>query len=283
MQNGTPARQLQYSIPAVVLKSQQVCYRLGLASRARTRESVSGTANGLIKPDFRNQKLCGSYARDNCSMKLLSVNVGLPREIDWKGKIVRTSIFKEPIAGRVQVSRLNVEGDQQSDLTVHGGQDKAVYAYPSEHFAFWRTEFPGMELDWGVFGENFTTTGLLEETVHIGDRFRVGSAEFVVTQPRMPCFKLGIRFNRSDMVKRFLQSGRTGFYFAVRKEGEVAAGDSIEVLERDKHNVPVADIVNLYRGNAGNHDLLRRVSELPSLPNNWREYFRKQLQSPDDK
>jgi MOSC domain-containing protein YiiM len=140
-----------------------------------------------------------------------------------------------------------------------------------------------MELDWGVFGENFTTAGLLEETLYIGDRLRVGSAEFVVTQPRMPCFKLGIRFNRSDMVKRFLQSGRTGFYFAVRKEGEVAAGDSIEVLERDEHNVPVADIVNLYRGNAGNHDLLRRVSKLPSLPNNWREYFRKQLQNPDDK
>jgi MOSC domain-containing protein YiiM len=140
-----------------------------------------------------------------------------------------------------------------------------------------------MELDWGVFGENFTTAGLLEETLYIGDRLRVGSAEFVVTQPRMPCFKLGIRFNRSDMVKRFLQSGRTGFYFAVRKEGEVAAGDSIEVLERDEHNVPVADIVNLYRGNAGNQDLLRRVSELPSLPNSWREYFRKQLQNADDK
>jgi MOSC domain-containing protein YiiM len=140
-----------------------------------------------------------------------------------------------------------------------------------------------MELDWGVFGENFTTAGLLEETLYIGDRLRVGSAEFVVKQPRMPCFKLGIRFNRSDMVKRFLQSGRTGFYFAVCKEGEVAAGDSIEVLERDEHSVPVADIVNLYRGNAGNQDLLRRVSELPSLPNSWREYFRKQLQNPDDK
>ena len=200
-------------------------------------------------------------------MKLLSVNVGLPREIEWKGKIVRTSIFKRPVEGRVRVSTLNVEGDQQSDLTVHGGPHKAVYAYPSEHFAFWRTEFPEMELDWGVFGENFTTTGLLEETVHIGDRFRVGSAEFVVTQPRMPCFKLGIRFNRSDMVKRFLQSGRTGFYLAVVKEGEVAAGDSIELLERDDHNVPVGDIVNLYQGDAGNQDLLRRVSELPSLPN----------------
>ena len=216
-------------------------------------------------------------------MKLLSVNVGLPRGIEWKGKIVRTSIFKRPIAGRVRVSTLNVEGDQQSDLTVHGGPDKAVYAYPSEHYPFWRTEHPGMDLPWGVFGENFTTAGLLEETVHIGDRFRVGSAEFVVTQPRMPCFKLGIRFNRSDMVKRFLQSGRTGFYFAVLKEGEVAAGDSIKLIERDEHNIPVADVVNLYRGDAGNQDLLRRVSELPSLPNSWREYFRKRLWNPDDK
>jgi MOSC domain-containing protein YiiM len=216
-------------------------------------------------------------------MKLLSVNVGLPRRIEWKGKIVRTSIFKRPIAGRVRVSTLNAEGDQQSDLTVHGGPDKAVYAYPSEHYPFWRTEFPGMDLPWGVFGENFTTAGLLEETVHIGDRFRVGSAEFVVTQPRMPCFKLGIRFNRSDMVKRFLQSGRTGFYFVVLKEGEVAAGDSIKLIEGDEHNIPVADVVNLYRGDAGHQDLLRRVSELPSLPNSWREYFRKRLWNPDDK
>jgi len=216
-------------------------------------------------------------------MKLLSVNVGLPRGIEWKGKIVRTSIFKRPTAGRVRVSTLNVEGDQQSDVTVHGGPDKAVYAYPSEHYTFWRTELPGMDLPWGVFGENFTTAGLLEETVHIGDLFRVGSAEFVVTQPRMPCFKLGIRFNRSDMVKRFLQSGRTGFYYAVLKEGEVAAGDSIELIEGDEHNIPVADVVNLYRGDAGNQDLLLRVSELPSLPNSWREYFRKRLWNPDDK
>jgi MOSC domain-containing protein YiiM len=210
-------------------------------------------------------------------MKLLSVNIGLPREIDWKGKIVRTSIFNEPIEGRVHVSRLKVEGDQQSDLTVHGGPDKAVYAYPSEHFAFWRKELPGMDLPWGVFGENFTTTGLFEETVHIGDRLRIGSAEFMVTQPRMPCFKLGIRFNRSDMVKRFLQSGRTGFYFSVVKEGEIATGNSIEALERDEHNIPVADVVNLYRGETANQDLLRRVSELPSLPNSWKEYFRKRL------
>ncbi len=216
-------------------------------------------------------------------MKLLSVNVGLPREIEWKGKTVRTSIFKEPVAGEVRVSTLNVEGDQQSDLTVHGGPDKAVYAYPSEHYPFWRTELPGTDFPSGVFGENFTTAELLEETVHIGDRFRVGSAHFVVTQPRMPCFKLGIRFNRPDMVKRFLQSGRTGFYLAVAKEGEVGSGDSIELLNRDEHNVTIADVVNLYRGDTTNHELLRSVSELPSLPNSWREYFRKRLWNPDDR
>jgi len=215
-------------------------------------------------------------------MKLLSVNVGLPREIEWKGKIVRTSIFKASVPGRVPVAKLNLKGDQQSDLSVHGGIDKAVYAYPSEHYPFWRQQLPDMDLPWGVFGENLTTEGLLEETFHIGDRLRIGSAEFVVTQPRMPCFKLGIRFNRSDIVKRFLQSGRTGFYFAVLREGEVAAGDSIELLEKDEHNIPVADVVNLYRRDATNQDLLRRVSELPSLPKSWRDYFRTRLWSPDD-
>ena len=215
-------------------------------------------------------------------MNLLSVNVGLPREIERKGKVVRTSIFKSPVPGRVRVAQLNLEGDQQSDLSVHGGIDKAVYAYPTEHYGFWRQELPGMDLAWGLFGENLTTQGLLEETVHIGDRFRVGSAEFVVTQPRMPCFKLGIRFGRSDIVKRLLQSGPYGFYFAVIKEGEISAGDSIELLKRDEEGVTVADIVNLYRRDATNQDLLRRVSELSSLPKSWRDYFRKRLWNPDD-
>jgi MOSC domain-containing protein YiiM len=215
-------------------------------------------------------------------MKLLSVNVGLPREIEWKGKLVRTSIFKAPVQGRVRVSQLNLEGDQQSDLSVHGGIDKAVYAYPSEHYPFWHHELPDMDLPWGVFGENLTTEGLLEDAVHIGDRLRVGSAEFVVTQPRMPCFKLGIRFDRPDIVKRFLQSGRSGFYFAVLKEGEVTVGDSIELLKRDEHGVTVADVVNLYGRDATNQELLRRVSGVPSLPESWRDYFRKRLWSPDD-
>jgi MOSC domain-containing protein YiiM len=215
-------------------------------------------------------------------MKLLSVNVGLPREIEWKGKLVRTSIFKTPVQGRVRVGKLNLDGDQQSDLSVHGGIEKAVYAYPSEHYPLWREELAGRDLPWGVFGENFTTQGLLEETVRIGDRLRVGSAEFAVTQPRMPCFKLGIRFDRPDIVKRFLQSGRAGFYFSVLREGEVTAGDSIQLLARDQHSVTVADIVNLYRRDATNQELLRRVSELPSLPKSWRDYFRTRLWNPDD-
>ena len=215
-------------------------------------------------------------------MKLLSVNVGLPREVEWNGKIIRTSIFKEPVSGRVRVAKLNLKGDQQSDLSVHGGIDKAVYAYPSEHYPFWREELPGADLPWGAFGENFTTEGLLEETVRIGDRLRIGSAEFAVSQPRMLCFKLGIRFGRSDIVKRFLQSGRTGFYFAVLRESEVTAGDSIELLERDEHGITVTDVVNLYRRDATNQDLLRRVSELPSLPKSWRDYFGNRLWNPDD-
>jgi MOSC domain-containing protein YiiM len=215
-------------------------------------------------------------------MKLLSVNVGLPREIEWKGKMVRTSIFKSPVSGRIRVAQLNLDGDQQSDLSVHGGIDKAVYAYPSEHYSFWRQELSGIDLPWGAFGENFTTAGLVEETVHIGDRFRLGSAEFVVTQPRMPCFKLGIRLNCPDIVKRFLQSGRTGFYFAVLKEGEVTAGNTIDLLKRDENGITVADIVKLYGRDATNQDLLQRVSKLPSLPQSWRDYFRKRLWNPDD-
>jgi MOSC domain-containing protein YiiM len=207
-------------------------------------------------------------------MKIVSVNVGLPREIQWRGETVRTSIFKAPVTGPVRVERLNLNGDRQSDLTVHGGIDKAVYAYPAEHYGFWREELPGVELPWGVFGENFTTEGLLEDRVQIGDKLRAGSAEFVVTQPRMPCFKLGIRFGRPDIVKRFLHSGRTGFYLAVAREGEVAAGDLLTRVARDGPAITVADIVGLYTSDSANQDLLRRASELPALPEGWREYFR---------
>jgi MOSC domain-containing protein YiiM len=212
---------------------------------------------------------------------LVSVNVGLPREVDWHGRVVRTSIWKNPVEGRVRVTSLNLEGDQQSDLSVHGGAEKAVYAYPCEHYEYWTEELPGRDLPWGAFGENFTTEGLLEPNVRIGDRIRIGSADFVVTQPRMPCFKLGIRFGQADMVKRFLRSGRTGFYLAVLREGEVARGDLIEFAGRDDHGVTVADIAALYASDMENEDLLRRAVEVPALPESWRGYFRKRLFEPD--
>src|SRR5437868_1359669 len=188
-------------------------------------------------------------------MKLISVNVGLPREIDVNGKSVRTSIWKDPVQGRVHVSTLNLHGDQQSDLSVHGGVDKAVYLYPSEHYAYWRGELPDVDLPWGAFGENFTAEGILEDQIKVGDRLRVGSAEFMVTQPRMPCFKLGIRFNRRDMVKRFLESKRTGFYLAVLREGEVQNADAIAFTEKQESGVTIRDIVNLYSADSQNQEL----------------------------
>ena len=214
-------------------------------------------------------------------MKLISVNVGRPRDVAWLAKVVRTSIWKRPVEGRIRVAKLNLDGDQQSDLSVHGGLDKAVYGYPAEHYSYWRKELPDVDLPWGAFGENFTTQGLLEGQLLVGDRLRVGSAEFTVTQPRMPCFKLGIRFENPAMVKRFLQSKRTGFYLAVHREGEVGAGDPIEREESRESELTIADIVNLYTSDAENQDLLRRATEVPALPEGWKDYFRKRLWNAD--
>jgi len=214
-------------------------------------------------------------------VRIVSVNVGLPREVEWRDKVVRTSIFKAPVSGRVRVTELNIEGDAQSDLSVHGGVDKAVYAYPSEHYAFWRKELPKTDLPWGAFGENLTTEGLAEDKVHIGDRFRVGTVELAVTQPRMPCYKLGVRFDRPTIVKEFLRGGRTGFYFAVIREGEIGAGDALERVAEDASRITVADIVSLYAADHANQELLRRASELSALPESWREYFRERLWEPD--
>lgn len=206
-------------------------------------------------------------------MKLLSISVGRPREVEWRGDIVVTSIFKAPVSHRVLVGRTNLDGDQQSDLTVHGGPDKAVYAYPAEHYPWWRNELKE-ELSWGAFGENFTTEGLLEDQVSIGDRFRIGSAEFEVSQPRMPCYKLGVRFGRPDMVKRFHHSGRNGFYFRVTREGEVGAGDTIEPLSRAERRLSVSDVVTLYSAKAPDPAHLALAREHPALPEGWREFFR---------
>jgi MOSC domain-containing protein YiiM len=213
-------------------------------------------------------------------MKIVSLNVGLPRDVLWHGRTVTTGIYKEPVEGRVRLRTLNLDGDRQADLTVHGGQHKAVYCYPIAHYDYWKKELPGRDLPLAIFGENFTIDGLLENSVHLGDQFLVGSAEVVVTQPRLPCYKLGVRFNSDDMVKRFLASGRSGFYLAVTREGEVGAGDEIKPIARDPNAVPVSEITRLYIAKRFSHEdvaSLRRALLVAALPASWKDYFRDRL------
>ena len=205
------------------------------------------------------------------NLSLISLQVGLPRIVPSHGEPVATGIFKSPVPGRVRMRTLNLDGDQQADLTVHGGQDKAVYAYPSEHYPFWKTQLPGVELPWGSFGENLTTSGLDEQAVFIGDRFAIGGAEVVVTQPRLPCYKLNLKFGRDDMVKRFLASHFTGFYFRVWREGEVGAGDEIVPVHQDENRVSVRDIVSLYLGETDSRELRERALRVEYLAKVWRD------------
>ena len=214
-------------------------------------------------------------------MKLISVNTGLPRDVTWQGRNVTTGIFKNPVEGRVKMTTLNLDGDRQADLTVHGGPHKAVYCYPSEHYDYWKRELPGRELPWGVFGENFTTAGLMEDFVHLGDQFSIGSVQVVVTQPRLPCYKLGVRFQSDEMVRRFQASGRSGFYVAVSREGEVGAGDDIVALSQDANAVPVSEIARLYVAKAfepADVASVQRALRVTALPESWKEYFRDRIQ-----
>ncbi|HUK07273.1 MAG TPA: MOSC and FAD-binding oxidoreductase domain-containing protein [Stellaceae bacterium] len=210
-------------------------------------------------------------------MKVISVHVGLPRTVQWKGKAVSTGIFKAPVSGRIRLRTLNLDGDRQADLSVHGGPDKALYAYPAEHYAYWQRELPDMTLPWGIFGENLTTEGLFEDDLKIGDRFFIGSTEVAITQPRLPCYKLGLRFGRDDMVKRLLASGRTGFYFKVVAEGELAAGDPIIAAQRAQDSVSVSEITRLYARDKDDVDGLRRTVAVAALPDDWRDYFNEQI------
>ncbi len=212
-------------------------------------------------------------------MKIVSVNVGFPRPVSWRGRRIMTGIYKDPVEGRVRVRRTNLDGDRQADLSVHGGPEKAVYVYPSEHYPFWRRELELEDLPWGSFGENLTTEGWWEDEVHVGDRFRIRTAEFVVTQPRMPCFKLAVKFDREDIVESFLESGRPGFYLAVTQEGELGTGDAMERIHEDENGVTVVDVFRLYvdRHGESDPDLLRRAVAVEALAEGWREHFRKRL------
>jgi MOSC domain-containing protein YiiM len=206
-------------------------------------------------------------------MRVISVNVGLPRPVPWHNTIVTTGIFKQPATGSVAIHRLNLDGDQQADLSAHGGPNKAVYAYPAVYYERWRTELPDVALPWGMFGENLTVEGPLDDTVHIGDRFRVGSALLAVTQPRLPCYKLGIKFGRDDVVERFLAVGLTGCYFAVVEAGEVAAGDTIELVQRGEHDLTIADVVRLFKDEYADPVALARAAQLQTLSGALRSHF----------
>jgi MOSC domain-containing protein YiiM len=219
-----------------------------------TRDSISNTASSAVP-------------------RVISVNVGLPKQIQTPTGVVLTSIFKAPVTGRLPVRGHNIAGDRQSDLSVHGGPHKAVYAYAIEHYSFWREQLPAIELEYGIFGENLTTEGVTEDAVYIGDQFRIGSAVLQVTQPRMPCYKLGIRFQLAGMVRRFWQSGRSGIYFSVVGEGDLAADDSIERVAHDPDSISVADVVRLYRGDETNGELFERALRAP-LSGSWKEDLR---------
>ena len=203
--------------------------------------------------------------------------MGLPRQVRFQGELVTTGIFKKPVQGSVRLRKLNLEGDKQADLKVHGGVDKAVYAYAGEHYDYWRQELPDMSLPWGMFGENFTTEGMFEESVNIGDQFKVGTANLIATQPRMPCYKLGVKFGSMDMIKRFLASGLTGVYFKVMKEGELEQGDEIKLIKKAENSVTVKDIVRIYTIDKDDIQTIERAIKIKDLPNGWRYHFIKQL------
>jgi MOSC domain-containing protein YiiM len=210
-------------------------------------------------------------------MQVVSVNVGKPRLVVWRGGVVKTGIFKEPVAGVRPLRRFNLEGDGQADLSVHGGPDKAVYAYASEHYDFWRSEFPRSDYPWGIFGENLSTTGLLEDQVCVGDEFRVGTARLVVTQPRMPCFKLGIRFGNPEIIKRFLESRRPGIYFGIVEEGQVGPGDRIELVNADPTRLSLVELLEIKLASAPSEAQLRRAIAVPALAEDWRQEFTERL------
>ena len=214
-------------------------------------------------------------------MKVLSLNVGLPRKVLFNGQTVTTGVFKDPVKGPIMLRKLNLDRDRQADLTVHGGVDKAVYSYPAEHYDYWRKQFPNLDINWGMFGENFTTEGLMEDDINVGDQFQIGSAKLVATQPRMPCYKLGVKFGRMDVVRKFLVSGKPGIYFKVLKEGQVQVGDKIDVIRKDKNSVTVKDIAYLYisRDHAvDNIETMRRAIKIGALPEGWKYEFQENIE-----
>jgi MOSC domain-containing protein YiiM len=214
------------------------------------------------------------------SVQLVSLNVARPRLVVYKGTSINTGIFKQPVSGPLRLRTLNLDGDRQADLSVHGGPYKALYSYPSEHHPFWRRKLPGMDLPWGMFGENFTTSGLAEEELHVGDRFQIGAAIVMVRQPRTPCYKLAAKFQRDDMLQRFLLSGRSGFYFSVEQEGSVAVEDTFQLLIRNQEGITISKMNRLFVREKYNQELILKAIHTTALPPDWREYLSERLDQP---
>jgi len=210
-------------------------------------------------------------------MKLISVNVSQPKTVLYNGKIIKTSIFKKPVLGRVRLRWLNLEGDGQADLNAHGGFHRAVYAYTIENYDYWKRELHRDDFSWSQFGENFTVEGMPEDQIHVGDIFRVGSALVQVTQPRSPCFKLGIRMKMARFPKLFLASGRVGFYLRVLEEGDVGAGDSIDRILSDPNRMTIRAIHHLLYFDTKNLEDARRALAIEAMSPGWRESFEERL------
>jgi MOSC domain-containing protein YiiM len=204
---------------------------------------------------------------------ILSVNAGIAQPLIANKKVVQSAIFKRSIEGPVQVLPSGLAGDERVDHAVKGATERAVYAYPSEHYPFWRNEYPAMKLPFGVFGENLTTQGIHDRDVFIGDRYQVGSAILTVTQPRMPCYKLAARFQRADIIERMIAVGRHGFFFAVTKPGIVSAGDAMQLLHREPASISVVDTAALYSGRLRDPQLLERALAIEALPKKWKTKF----------
>lgn len=207
-------------------------------------------------------------------MKLISVNVSEPKPIEYRGKTIHTGIFKRPVSGSVMLREMNIDGDGQGDLKVHGGTYKAIYGYPIEHYSHWKQVLKRDDLTFGQFGENLTVEGMLEEEVHIGDVFQIGSdVKLQITQPRVPCFKLGYKMGMPEFPKQFLESRRVGFYFRVLEEGEITAGDTISQVESAVESISVKEILNLRYFETNDHKQITRARMLPSLSPSWKKDF----------
>ena len=206
--------------------------------------------------------------------QIVLVNVGGAREVEWSGRTVSTGIYKTPVTWPIRAAGVNLEGDDQADRRVHGGPSKAVYAFPSEHYESWRGAYPSADFGWGAFGENLTTQGILETDVYIGDRFRCGTAELIVTEPRMPCFKLAIRLGEKGAIKRMLETGNTGFYFSIAREGTLEAGDALERIDRLEGAIPVTMLTSIFASKEADAELVQTAAAAPGIPESWRKWLR---------